>query len=354
MQFGLFDHIDLSDRPIAQVYDERFELIAAADKAGYHAYHLAEHHGTPVSTAPAPSVFLGAVARLTKRLRFGPMVYLLPLTSPLRVLEEIYMLDNLSRGRLDVGVGRGTSAFEYAFNHVDYEQSEAIFDDALTCLIDGLTHDRLTYNGPFHSFSDVPLPLVPIQRPHPPIWYGSMSERSAVWAGENGLQFVTTAPTALAARIVPIFTDALARRRGPAVWNDAFPGGVGKGLMREIVVADTDAQARGIAEPAHDHLYRNQTYLRTEYERGRFRDLDLRVSPPQRAGDFDDALREGTAVAGSPETVRAALSEQIAATGANYIVGYFMFGTMKLSDALRSFELFTTEVKPHFVNLAVA
>src|ERR1700735_4942009 len=114
MQFGLFAHIDRSDRPVAQQYDERFELIAAADAAGFYAYHLAEHHATPISTVPVPSIFLAAVARATKRLRLGPMVYLLPLNSPLRVIEEICILDHLSHGRLDVGVGRGTSGFEYA------------------------------------------------------------------------------------------------------------------------------------------------------------------------------------------------------------------------------------------------
>ncbi len=348
MQFGLFDHIDLADRPIAQTYDERFQLIAAADEGGYYAYHLAEHHGTPVSTAPAPSVFLGAVARLSKRLRLGPMVYLLPLTSPLRVIEEVQILDNLSHGRLDIGIGRGTSAFEYAFNHFDYERSEAMFVDALHCLVEGLTHDRLTYAGPYYSFQGVPLPLTSVQKPHPPIWYGSTSGRSAKWAGENGLQLVTTAPTAQVIDVFPAYTEALAARGGPAVPIPAFEGGAARGLMREVIVADTDAEAYRLAEPAHNHLYRNQTYLRSEYERGRFRDLGLGIRPTQRAGDFYEALKEGTAIAGAPETVRAAIAEQLAITNANYLIGYFMFGTMKLADALRSLELFTTEVKPHF------
>lgn len=348
MEFGLFDHIDLSDRPVAQSYDERLELIAAADEAGFYAYHLAEHHGTPISTVPAPGLFLAAVARLTKRIRLGPMVYLLPLTSPLRIIEEICMLDHLSYGRLEVGVGRGTTPIEYAFYKVDYEKSEAIFDDALQCLKEGLTHDRLTYAGPYHRFSGVPIPLRPLQQPHPPIWYGSTSERSAVWAGERGMQFVTTAPVDTARRSVAAFTEALARRGAPEVVNPAFPGGAAKGLMREVVVAETDGEARRLAKPAHDHLYRNQTYLRSEFERGAFRDLNITVRPTQRAGDFDDALREGTTIAGSPETVRAAIAQQLAETGANYFVCYFMFGTMTLADAMRSFGLFTSEVKPYF------
>lgn len=348
MEFGLFDHIDRSDRPIAQQYDERFELIAAADAAGFYAYHLAEHHATPISTVPVPSIFLGSVARATKHLRLGPMVYLLPLSSPLRVIEEICILDHLSHGRLDVGIGRGSSPFEYAFNKVDFDQSEAIFADAFRCLIEGLTHDRLTYTGSHYAFADVPMPLGPLQRPHPPMWYGSTSERSSAWAGSQGLNFVTSAPGETARRSVAAFSEALAQRGSAAVPSSAFPGGAAKGLMREVVVAESDAEARRIAKPAHDHLYRNQTYLRREHERGCFTDLGITVRPTHRAGDFDDAIREGTTIAGAPETVRTEIARQIDETGANYFIGYFMFGTMTLTDALRSFTLFTTEVQPHF------
>src|SRR5262249_51141982 len=111
LKFGLFDHVDRSDRPLAREFDERLEFIAAADEAGFYCYHVAEHHGTPLNMVPVPGVFLGAVARSTRRIRFGPLVYLLPLYSPLRLIEEIGMLDQLSHGRLDVGVGRGISPF---------------------------------------------------------------------------------------------------------------------------------------------------------------------------------------------------------------------------------------------------
>ena len=285
MEFGLFDHIDRSDRPIAQQYDERLELIAAADAAGFYAYHLSEHHATPISTVPAPSIFLGAVARQTKRIRLGPMVFLLPLSSPLRVIEEICILDHLSHGRLDVGVGRGSNPFEYAFNKLDFEQSEEIFADALGALIEGLTHDRLTYAGPHYTFNEVPIPLAPLQRPHPPMWYGSTTSRSSTWAGAQGLQFVTTAPAEAARSGLAAFTEALAKRGGAAVPSSVFSGGAAKGLVREVYVAESDAEARRIAKPAHDHLYHNQTYLRREHDGGRFSDLGITFRPTHRAGD---------------------------------------------------------------------
>src|SRR5258708_61556 len=109
MKVGLFDHVERSDRPLATQFDERLKFAVAAEAAGIYCLHVAEHHGTPLNMVPVPGVYLGAVARATTRMRLGPLVYLLPLYSPLRLIEEICMLDHLSRGRLDIGVGRGGS-----------------------------------------------------------------------------------------------------------------------------------------------------------------------------------------------------------------------------------------------------
>ena len=103
MEFGVFDHLDLGERPHERFYRERLEIVEAYERAGFHSYHVAEHHLTPLGMAPSPSVFLAAVAQRTKRLRFGPMVYVAPLYHPLRLLEEICMLDQMSGGRLEIG-----------------------------------------------------------------------------------------------------------------------------------------------------------------------------------------------------------------------------------------------------------
>src|ERR1051326_4896386 len=131
MKIGLFDHIEYGDRPIAQLFDERLSFIQAADDAGFYCLHLAEHHQTPLNMVPSPSVFLGAVARLTTRIKMGPLVYLLPVVSPLRIIDEICMLDHLSNGRMEVGVGRGVSPFELKYHKVEHEQSRDIFVDAV-------------------------------------------------------------------------------------------------------------------------------------------------------------------------------------------------------------------------------
>ncbi len=110
MKFGVFDHLDRNDRPLHAFYQERLQFVEAYDRAGFYAYHTAEHHATPLGLAASPSVFLAAVAERTRNLRFGPLVYTLPLHHPLRLAEEICMLDQLSEGRFELGVGRGTSS----------------------------------------------------------------------------------------------------------------------------------------------------------------------------------------------------------------------------------------------------
>src|SRR5258705_13628418 len=147
MKVGLFDHVERAARSCATLLDERLTFAAAADEAGIYCLHVAEHHCTPLNMVPVPGVYLGAVARATKRMRLGPLVYLLPLYSPLRLIEEICMLDQLSHGRYEVGVGRGVSPFELKYHKVEHDQARGIFIDAFECNSAGLTTDMLTNPG---------------------------------------------------------------------------------------------------------------------------------------------------------------------------------------------------------------
>ena len=183
MQVGLFDHVEHGERPLALLFDERLNFAAAADAAGIYCLHIAEHHATPLNMVPVPGVYLGALARATKRMRLGPLVYLLPLYSPLRMIEEICMLDHLSHGRLEVGVGRGVSPYELGFHKVAHDDSRDIFVDAFNCISAGLTTETLTHRGEHFAYENVPIALRPLQQPHPPFWYASSSAVGATWAG---------------------------------------------------------------------------------------------------------------------------------------------------------------------------
>jgi alkanesulfonate monooxygenase SsuD/methylene tetrahydromethanopterin reductase-like flavin-dependent oxidoreductase (luciferase family) len=344
MKFSLFDHVDRSDAPLAKTLDERLEFVAAADATGFYAYHVAEHHATPLNMVPVPGVYLGAVARATKRIRLGPLVYLLPLYSPLRLVEEIGILDHLSHGRLDVGVGRGVSPFELNYHKVDTDTARAVFLDAFDCIVAGLTHDRLTYHGKHFSYDNVPMELRPLQQPMPPLWYPSSNEAGAAWAGERGLHFSTLGSVERASACVASYKAALAKRGGAAVPKPDFPGGAVIGVNRQAVIADTTADALRIAKPAFDRWYSSLSKLERE-----------NVEGPRYVhhvtGDMDAALKGGQLVAGDPETVAAEIRRQVQAIGVNYMNFSLYFGTMALADALRSLTLFDQEVMPRLADL---
>jgi hypothetical protein len=154
VQFGIFDWIDRNQLPLPDLYEERLHCLEYADEAGFYCYHLAEHQATPLSLAPSPSVFLAAAMQRTHRLRLGPLVYLLPLYNPLRLVQEICMLDNMSRGRLEVGIGRGVSPFELAFYKVTPQQARTMFREALDILIAGLRTGEVSYRGEHYSFTE--------------------------------------------------------------------------------------------------------------------------------------------------------------------------------------------------------
>ena len=347
MKFGLFDHIEQSDRPLATLFDERLQFFQAADEAGFYCLHLAEHHATPLNMVPVPGVFLGAVARATKRMRLGPLTYLLPLYSPLRLIEEISMLDHLSNGRLEVGVGRGVSPFELKFHKVDHDQSREIFTDAYKCIKAGLAADALTYDGPHYRYENVPIALRPLQRPYPAFWYGSSGAEGSTWAGEQGLHFVTLGPTPFARENIDTYRAAFAKHGKPAHPKAEFPGGVAIGVQRHIFVDDTDEAARRWAKPAMEMHLKHINWLRTQHG---VTQTAARVKNV-RGATFEECVEEGTVIVGSPETVRQEIERQVAALGCNYLLTYLYLGNMAHHDALRSLQLFSTEVMPKVAGL---
>ena len=348
MKVGLFDHVEQTgDRSLATIFDERLRFAQLADEAGFYCLHVAEHHCTPLNMVPVPGVYLGALARLTKRLRFGPLCYLLPLYSPLRLIEEIAMLDHLSRGRMEVGVGRGVSPFELNYHKVDHADSRNIFFDAYECLVKGLTSEKLTHDGPYYKYTDVPMALRPLQRPYPAFWYGSSNEIGATWAGEQGMHFTANGGTAHAKVNIGHYKAALEKRGGPAQHKAEFPGGAAIGQLRHIVVADTDEEARRIMKPAFEHHLASLNYIRNL---NGSTELSERLNV-HRGIDFESCEVNGMAIAGSPETVVAKLTEQAGELGTNYLLAYMMFGNLSFDDSLRSLQLFSTEVMPKIAHL---
>jgi alkanesulfonate monooxygenase SsuD/methylene tetrahydromethanopterin reductase-like flavin-dependent oxidoreductase (luciferase family) len=339
VDFGVFDWVDRRDGvPLAQIYDERLHLLEAADAAGFYCYHLAEHHATPLGMAPSPSVFLAAAAQRTRRIRLGPLVYLLPLYSPLRLLGEICMLDHLSHGRLELGIGRGVSPYEVGYHGFDPARTRSMFAEAVTVLVAGMTSDRLTYKGEFYHYENVPMELQPLQKPYPPLWYATSNLDSVPWAAAQGLQLAGLGPAEVYRPFVTSYREHWARHQGDPGRLNAHIAQPRIAINRQVVVADTDAEAEAIVRAAHPRWA--ASFIKLWIDHG-----DTAYA---HRVNLDAALKAETVLCGSPARVRDQVARVIDATGVNYVIGAFAWGDLTLAQSLRSLRLFAEHVVPAF------
>ena len=330
MQFGIFDHLDRNDQPLKDFYEARLKLIEGYEQAGFYAYHVAEHHSTPIGMAPSPSVFLSAIAQRTKTLRFGPMVYALPLHHPLRLIEEICMVDQLSGGRLEIGFGRGSSPTEVSFYGQDPAKAQDIYTEARELILRGLTNKTLTFDGKFFTFKDIPMELEPLQKPHPPMWYGVHSVEAADRAARQSLNMVSLD----SAKDTRSYND-----RYRQVWRElqGEQPTPKLGLSRFVVIAENGVEALAAGRRAYPIWHKHFYYL-----------YSIRGGKPAhpRPAEFDQMMAIRQAIAGDPETVAKFLQEQVDESASNYLVGQFAFGDLSLEESLRSVELFRKYVMP--------
>ena len=329
MEFGVFDHLDLSDSPHERFYRERLEVIEAYERAGFYSYHVAEHHLTPLGMAPSPGVFLAAVAQRTKRLRFGPMVYVAPLHHRLRLLEEICMLDQMSGGRLEVAFGRGALPAEVRFFDVDPGQTEKMHQEVVAFILDGMSEGAVTVTEDGGK-RRLPLAIPPLQKPHPPLWYGVHSPEAAERVARRGMNVVGLDTVA---ELKPCFG------RFRAVWKETRGAAPLPriGLGRFVVVGKNANETRAVARRAYRRWNENFTYLSSRLGVGH-----RHSRPPE----FDAIAEDGRAFAGTPEAVAEYVQKQLAESGANYFVGQFAFGNLTQEETLRSIGLFASEVMP--------
>ena len=333
MKFGVFDHMDEGDVSLEQQFEERLKLIEAYDALGFYAYQIAEHHGTPLGLAPSPGIFLAAVAQRTRRLRFGPLVYSLPLYHPIRLIEEICMLDQMSGGRFELGVGRGVSPIEVGFFGVDPEAGPRQFPEALKLIKEGLTVDELTFHGEFYDFDRVPMVLRPAQKPYPPLWYGVVSPDSTHWAALESAHMVTLLPTDGAHAIVD---------RYKSEWADFGKSAKDlplMGVMRLVILAETDAQALRTAERAYASWLGHMRLLWDQ------RGMDFPLHLPPEIGPM---MQVGAAFVGTAAGFRDFVANSVESIGANYIACDVAFGDMTFEEAMRTTQLIGRDVIPAF------
>jgi len=330
MQFGIFDHMERRDADLATLYEQRLQMLEFADAAGFARYHKAEHHFTPLDAAPSGTVFLAAASQRTQRIRLGTLVSLLPFYHPVRFVEEVCALDHLTRGRLDLGVGKGISPIEHRlWGHAD-EQAMPRTLEAIEILRSGLTREQLTHTGAFHRFEGLPMVLAPLQKPHPPLWYPGNIE----FAGAHRLNTVVGGP-------IPAVKAQVARYRElvAAATVDWNPGVATPtiGATRHIYVAPTRAAAHARARSAWQRYDENLSKL------WRAHGTEPIMSPSLK-GNFDLAIGAQVLLADTPEAVCAHVEALRAQSCADYFVGAFAWGDLTHAEVMASLRLFADGV----------
>ncbi len=329
MKFGIFDHIDANAMAIGDQYAQRLRLVELYEKLGFYCYHLTEHHATDLGMASSPSVFLAAASQRTSTIKLGTLVYLLPLHHPVRLLEEIGMLDQLTGGRFQVGVGRGGQPAEHSRFGLAEEDLGAMFEEGLEILQQGFIGDLKAHKGTYYDLPDVPLRIHPVQKPHPPIWYGTASSHRNAWAAEHDVNLLCLIPNARSREVFDDYREKLAARGKPEPCI---------GLARQLIVAPTDAEAERIAERAWKPFVKSFNWLVEHLGRPAF----------PIAQTFSGAVDMGLAFAGSPASVRDFVARARDEAGANYLALEVAFGDISEQEAGQTAQLMAREVMPAF------
>lgn len=336
LDFGMFDWLDRGAGNTAELYEARLQMVEMAERAGFYGYHMAEHHGTPLGMAPSPALFFAALTQRTKNIRFGPMAYLLPLYHPVRLAEELCMLDHLSGGRVEMGVGRGVSPYEQRCFGVEPDDAREIFDETLQVLRTAMTHDVINHDGKHFQFHDVPMPVKPLQQPYPPLWYPSFTESGTTYAAEQGYNFMCIGPPPVVTALTALYREVWAQHNTDPERLNGHVASPRIGVMRQVVVAESDAEAMDIATPAYATFYDSITELWRRHGDSTYDEFFR----------WENCLAGETVLVGSVDKVREQIRTLVADSGIDYFVGSFAWGGLTPAQSRGSFELFVRDIVP--------
>ncbi len=244
MKFGILQFFSWPERRVAlpTVYHRALQRIEIMDRTGYDAVWLTEHHFSDYSVCPSIPVMGTYAAARTQRLRIGTGVTLAAFYHPLRLAEEIALLDLLSGGRVNWGAGRGFDPREFKTFNVPMQESYARFREVVDIVVQAWTQERLTYKGKFFSFEDVEVLPKPLQQPHPPMWVAAASPEAISWAASAGYSILMD-PHSTHAELGKkrAFYEQQLAAHGHSIAGRDIP------MARLLAIASTEAEAAAVA-----------------------------------------------------------------------------------------------------------
>ena len=330
MKVGVLQFFSWPERrvPLPSVYARALERIELMDRGGYDAVWLTEHHFTSFSVCQSIHMMGTRAAARTKRLRIGTAVSLAAFYHPLRLAEEIALLDVLSGGRVNWGAGRGFDRTEFTAFGVSPEESASRFRETVEIVLRAWTDDRLTFAGRHFHFEDIEVLPKPLQKPHPPTWAAASSEPAIEWAAERGFSILMDPHSSHReiARKQRIYAQRL-EQNGHSIAGREIP------VARLIAVAESRGEAEQVAR-------RGARWIVDAYAGARHRPvLPFGVPEARSEGDPVERYLDGVVLFGTPEL----MVEEIAK-----LRELLPFDDYLLCAPLsqESFRLFTDEVLP--------
>ncbi len=334
-----------------EVVRREIEQMVWTEELGFDSIWLTEHHFIEYGLSVSPSVLAAAAAMRTQRVRIGLAAAILPFHDPIRLAEELAMVDILSGGRLDVGVGRGNRPVEFSGYRVPQIESRERFEETLEIMVGAWTNERFAYQGRYFSIPEVHLIPKPLQRPHPPLYVVCVSPDTIEATALRGLPMLNSL---LRGPLDPLVQqrDTYIKACQKAGRSDAETASLlGRwGVSRHIYVAPTDAQA--VAEAKDAELWYQEALARFLVPEN-IDALHPLLQPgframQERLGKITwERLVAETLAFGSPDTVAAKIDE-LRRLGVGEVLCWMNFGGLPQAQVRRSMELFAREVIPRF------
>src|SRR5579871_6811638 len=326
----LNSYVPEADGDGSQLYQKWIEQVVLAEELGFGCAWFTEHHFNRFGgMLPNPPLFIAALAQRTTRIRLGTAVTILPLYNPVRVAEDVAMLDILSGGRLEVGLGRGMANQYHAIFGADPRTSKEKFEEQLAILQAAWRDEPFCWNGTFFK-SPEPIMVMPkpVQRPHPPLWIpASRDVAHAAAVGRAGMRLMT----------LPWYPATFAETREVI---DAYRAGVAEmGAVHgetlgyvPVYVGETPERARDEAEPS--------------WSRARRISDEQRGGPESNPLTYDIGAATSRAVFGDPEMCRRHVQRLQDELALDRLALRFDFGGLPQDRVLSSMRLFAREVAP--------
>jgi alkanesulfonate monooxygenase SsuD/methylene tetrahydromethanopterin reductase-like flavin-dependent oxidoreductase (luciferase family) len=331
-----------------ELFRKQLEEVELAERIGIDQIWFYEHHLQPTAPVPSPNLLIAAAAARTRHIRFASMVNILPFRNPLLVAEEAAMLDNLTGGRLDMGLGRGLRPPEFEAFDIDQEKSREMFLESFEVIRRVWADENFVHRGKYWTVKkDAPLAPPLVQRPHPPFLVTAQSEESLRWAAEHDIPFAQIDSMVEQARADAALYREVQSAHGHAPRPRLY-------LMREIHLGEDDARARTEARPyllQYWELWNRYTQFTRGGRLPDSYDFWRRQAPMLHAMSFEEIVENDMVLLGSPQRVAQAIGRIADRLDLMGLALIFKLGAMPYDMVERSMRLFGEEVVPRIRHL---